>query len=119
MTFDEEMLKRALREAADELAVSEGAIERILAEARDADDYEKPSRIRSYVENTGRMRSTLMAAAACVVVLAVAVPLFTSEVTTHSKVVEFNALPSLQGTTYQSGATGLPTGTAFTVINGT
>jgi hypothetical protein len=117
MTFDEEMLKRALREAAEELAISEGAIERILDEARDADDYEKPSRIRAFVENTGRIRSTMMATAACVVVLAVAVPLFTSEVTTNSKTHEFNALPSFHGTSHpKTGTTGLTVqGTGFTI----
>jgi hypothetical protein len=124
MTFDEEMLKRALREAADELALTEGSIERILDEARDADDYEKPSRIRAFVENTGRMRSTVMAAAACVVVLAIAVPLFTSEVTTNTKHAEFRSL-SLQGTTYEPGSPtpilGTATGSSpgFTVIRGT
>ncbi len=123
MTFDEEMLKRALREAADELALTEGAIERILDDARDADDDERPSRIRAFVENTGRMRSTMMATAACIVVLAIAVPLFSSEVTTKSKTAEFSAL---QGTPYKNPvtpilgtATGSSPNSGFTVINGT
>src|SRR5579863_8321377 len=78
-TFDEEMFQRALREAADEFAISMGATERILEEARDSYDGDAPSRIQSFVEHTGRLRSTVMAAAACVVVLAVAVPLFNAE----------------------------------------
>ena len=82
--FDEEKLRRALRDAADGFAISDGATERILDEARDSGDAEAPSRIRSFVDHTGRMRSTVMAAAACVVVFAVAVPLFNSEVTPKS-----------------------------------
>src|ERR1700688_4795986 len=78
-TFDEEKLQRALRETADGFAVSEGAMDRILDEARESPGSEKQPRIRSLVERTGRVRSSVMAAAACVVVLAVAVPLFNSE----------------------------------------
>src|SRR5271155_1312476 len=79
--YDEEKLRKALRDTADGFAISDGATERILDEARDSGDTEEPSRIRTFVQHTGRMRSTVMAAAACVVVLAVAVPLFNSEVT--------------------------------------
>jgi len=78
-TFDEEKLQRSLREAAEGFAVSEGAIDRILDEARESPGSERQPRIRSLVERTGRVRSSVMAAAACVVVLAVAVPLFNSE----------------------------------------
>src|ERR1700688_2077720 len=77
--FDEENLKRALREAADDFAVSDGATERILDAARDSDDTEGPSRIRTFVQHTGRMRSSLMAAAACAAVVALALPLFNAE----------------------------------------
>jgi predicted glycoside hydrolase/deacetylase ChbG (UPF0249 family) len=35
-TFDEEMMKRALREAADDFAISDTAMESILDEARDS-----------------------------------------------------------------------------------
>jgi hypothetical protein len=79
-TFDEEQLKRALREAADGFAVSHDAMESILDEARDSGDADRSWRIRSLVERTGRVRSTVMAVAASVVVLAVAVPLFNTEV---------------------------------------
>jgi len=78
-TFDEEKLQRALRETADGFAISEGAVDLILDEARESPGSEKQTRIRSLVERTGRVRSSVMAAAACVVVLAVAVPLFNAE----------------------------------------
>jgi hypothetical protein len=95
--FDEEKLQRALREAAEGFAVSEGAIDSILDEARESPGSEKQRRIRSLVERTGRVRSTAMVAAACVVVLAVAVPLFNSEgtprVEVHNNALkEFNPL---------------------------
>jgi hypothetical protein len=79
-TFDEEQLKRALREAADGFVVSNDAMESILDEARDSGDADRSWRIRNLVERTGRVRSTVMAVAASVVVLAVAVPLFNGEV---------------------------------------
>jgi hypothetical protein len=79
-TFDEEMLQRALRETADGFVVSQDAMESILDEARGSADADGSSRIRSLVERTGRIRSTAMAVAASVVVLAVAVPLFNTEV---------------------------------------
>jgi Domain of unknown function (DUF4349) len=83
-TFDEEMMTRALREAADDFPISEGAVERILDEARDAATSNDSPRIRAFIQRTGRVQSTLLGAAACVVVLAVAVPLFNAEgATTH------------------------------------
>jgi len=78
--FDEEMMKRALQEAADDFAISEGAVERILDEARDSAALDDSPRIRAFIHRNGRVRSTLLAAAACIVLLAVAVPLFNSEV---------------------------------------
>jgi hypothetical protein len=78
-TFDEEMMKRALREAADDFAISDTAMESILDEARDSGASDESPRIRAFIQRNGRTRSTLMAVAACVVVLAVAVPLFNSE----------------------------------------
>ncbi|MGD0852910.1 MAG: DUF4349 domain-containing protein [Acidimicrobiales bacterium] len=95
--YDEEKLRRALRDAADGFAISDGATERILDAARDSGDAEAPSRIRSFVGHTGRMRSTVMAAAACVVVLAVAVPLFNSEVTRKTPI-------TIQGSAFTPGA---------------
>ena len=84
-TFDEEMMKRALREAADEFAISNGAVERILNEARDAATPDDSPRIRAFIQRTGRVQSGFMAAAACVVVLAVAVPLFIAESNSNLK----------------------------------
>src|ERR1700685_4339030 len=78
-TFDEEMMKRALGEAADDFPISGGAVERILDEARDAATSNDTPRIRAFIQRTGRVQSTLLASAACVVVLAVAVPLFNAE----------------------------------------
>jgi len=78
-TFDEEMMKRALREAADDFAISDTAMESILDEARDSGASDESPRIRAFIQRNGRTRSTLMAVAACVVALAVAVPLFNSE----------------------------------------
>src|ERR1700683_3527119 len=83
-TFDEEQLRRALRDEANAFAISDGAIDTILDEARDSDDAGGASRIRSFVAHTGRMRSSVMAVAACVVLLAVAVPLFNSEVSQNN-----------------------------------
>ena len=121
-TFDEEMFKRALKEAAEEFAISAGATERILDEARDSDDDDAPSRIRTFVEHTGRLRSTVMAAAACVVVLAVAVPLFNTEAPATPKsalkVVHLSAAPrGLNGAV--TSASGFSPGESPVVINGT
>ena len=117
-TFDEEKLRRALRETADGIAVSEGAMDRILDEARESPGSEKQPRIRSLVERNGRVRSSVMAAAACVVVLAVAVPLFNSEGTPRVD-VHNNALKVVS--THGAPATANPTapisgvqGTGFT-----
>ncbi len=121
-TFDEEKLQRALRETADGFAVSEGAMDRILDEARESPGSEKQPRIRSLVERTGRVRSSVMAAAACVVVLAVAVPLFNSEGTPRVQVPN-NALKELN--THGAPAPAIPPapnsgvqGTGFTNTSG-
>jgi hypothetical protein len=98
--FDEEKLKQALREAADGFTITAGATERILDEALESGDADEPSRIRSLVERTGRMRSTLLAVAACVVVLAVAVPLLNSEVTPKVR----SALRTVHGESLPTGA---------------
>ena len=58
--FDEEQLRRGLREAADGFVVSNAAMENILDEARDTAGSERTSRIRGLVERTGRVRSTVM-----------------------------------------------------------
>jgi hypothetical protein len=111
--FDEEELQRALRETADGFAVSSDAMERILDEARELPTIEKRRRLHSFVERTGRVRSSVMAAAACVVVLAVAVPLVNAEspamsAGAHRPLVQTNAekiaIPgAVSGTGFESG----------------
>jgi hypothetical protein len=115
--FDEEELQRALREAADGFAVSQEAMAQILDEAREIPVTSRQSRVRSFVERTGRVRSSLMAVAATVVVLAVAVPLVNAEspaVTT----VAANArhVTAGHGDEFTPYSTGLPSvnGTGFT-----
>jgi uncharacterized protein DUF4349 len=118
--FDEEKLRQALRDAADGFAITTGATERILDEARDSGDAERPSRIRSLVERTGRARSGLLAAAACIVVLAVAVPLVTAE--SPSNTNKFSAIPYFKAPSGESipAPTNLQVqGTSFTTYVGT
>jgi hypothetical protein len=117
--YDEEKLRRALRDAADGFAISDGATERILDAARDSGDAEAPSRIRSFVDHTGRMRSTVMAAAACVVVLAVAVPLFNSEVTPKSPTTVHSADFGVAGEVSPNKSLSAVATSQGSVINGT
>ena len=129
--FDEEQLRRGLREAADGFEVSHDAMEDILDEARDSADVEGSWRIRSLVERTGRVRSTVMAVAASVVVLAVAVPLFNSEISpavsatgalqNHS---EKTVATNTNSLSYPTAPTYTPAGTGsslsgLTVVQGT
>ena len=106
-TFDEEMMKRALQEAADDFAISDGALESILDEARDTATTDELPRIRAFIHRNGPIRSTILAVAACVVLLAIAVPLLNSEGTanknTSRSAVKFAPLPKI-GT---HGASGL------------
>jgi hypothetical protein len=104
-TFDEEMMKRALRETADDFAISEGAVERIVDEARDTATSDESPRIRAFIQRNGRVRSTMLAAAACVVLLAVAVPLFNSEGKSPRIALQFAAIPNVAkvGTHGESG----------------
>jgi hypothetical protein len=129
-TFDEEKMRQALREAADGFVVSDVAMESILDEARESDDTEGSSRIRRLVEHTGRVRSTVLAAAASVVVLAVAVPLFNSEVSPSVTSLSFASLrhsPKTIATNAYSNplaplvgitGTGLTVGTGATTASG-
>jgi hypothetical protein len=118
--FDEEELQRALQEAADGFAVSHEAMAQILNEAREIPVTSRRSRLRSFVERTGRVRSSLMAVAASVVVLAVAVPLVSAEspaVTT----VAANArhVAGDHGDAVTQYSSGLPavTGTAYAPVS--
>lgn len=104
-TFDEEMMKRALREAADEFAISNDAVESILDEARESATSDESPRLRAFIQRHGPIRSTILAVAACVVLLAVAVPLFNSEGTAKKNVssaLKFAAIPKV-GTHGESG----------------
>jgi hypothetical protein len=126
-TFDEEQLKRALREAADGFVVSNDAMESILDEARDSGDADRSWRIRSFVQRTGRVRSTVMAVTASVVVLAVAAPLFNAEVSPamtsatravhHLSPLSGAALPNPEFQTFNG--TGLSVNTGATVTGQT
>src|ERR1700722_3628403 len=103
--FDEEELQRALRETANGFAVSNDAKERILDEARELPTSEKRRRIHSFVERTGRVRSAVMAAAACVVVLAVAVPLVNAESPAMSAAGAHHSSVQNNAKKYSTGAT--------------
>ena len=77
--FDEETLKSALAQAANEFIVSGTAPDRILEHARTSDVTVRPRRIESLYLHFGRTKSIAMSLAASVLVVAVAVPLFLSE----------------------------------------
>jgi len=131
-TFDEQMMRRALQEAADDFVIADGAIGRILDEARDTASRDDGPRIRAFIQRHGGGRSTVFAAAACVALLAVAVPLFNSEgpakpvnaLGAEKKYVHGVALPassnpeftSIQGT--GSAGTVATTGSSFTPTSG-
>ncbi len=117
--FDEEMMKRALREAADDFKIADGAVERILDGAREAANPDEAHRIRAFIQRTGRVQSTFLAAAACIVVLAVAVPLFNAEGPASPKnaVINVHGQALLYGRkSVNAAAPGLATtGTGFTI----
>jgi hypothetical protein len=127
--FDEEQLRRGLREAADGFVVSNAAMENILDEARDTAGSERTSRIRGLVERTGRVRSTVMAVAASAVVLAVAVPLFNAEVSPTVSAVrtghDFGVPTDVHGSTAnlipkdESALQTNPSFSGLTVVQGT
>ncbi|HEY5092494.1 MAG TPA: DUF4349 domain-containing protein [Acidimicrobiales bacterium] len=77
--FDEETLKNALTQAANEFNVSATAPDRILEQAGTAGVTVKPRRIEALYVHFGRTKSIAMSLAASVLVAAVAVPLFLSE----------------------------------------
>jgi hypothetical protein len=115
-TFDEEMMRRALQEAADDFVISDGAVESILDEARDTATRDDGPRIRAFIQRNGRGRSTVFAVAACVVLLAVAVPLFRTEgpATTPRSAVGAEKRVDVHGASAQPDA---PAG--FTDVQGT
>jgi hypothetical protein len=77
--FDEETLKNALAQAANEFSVSATVPDRILEQASTSDVTVKPHRIEALYLHFGRTKSIAMSLAASVLVVAVAVPLFLSE----------------------------------------
>jgi hypothetical protein len=103
-TFDEEMMRRALQEAAGDFLISGAAVDKILDEARESAALDESPRIRAFIRRNGRVRSTLMAAAACIVILAVAVPLFNAESGTNNK----SALKVVHGAYPVGGKTLIP-----------
>ena len=107
--FDEETLKHALAQAADEFRVSTTAPDRILEHAMASDVAVRPRRIEAIYLRFGRAKTVVMSLAASVVVVAVAVPLFLSEVPSPS----FSAIPNVpatektvQGSAFSSGTPG-------------
>lgn len=116
-TFDEEMMRRALQEAADDFVISDGALERILDEARDTASRDDGPRIRAFIRRNGRGRSSILAAAACVVLLAVALPLFNSEGPAKStSALDFGAAKHVS---VQGGAATPDAPAGFTDVQGT
>jgi hypothetical protein len=114
--FDEEELQRALRESANGFAISGDAIDRILDEARELPTPVQQRRLHGFVERTGRVRSSVMAAAACVVVLAVAVPLVNAESPAAVQTAAGAHRSSTQALGYRNpGATPTIAGTGFTI----
>ncbi len=77
--FDEETLRNALTQAANEFGVSATAPDRILEHARSTDAHVTPGRVEALYVHFGRTRSLAFSLAASVLVAAVAVPLFLSE----------------------------------------
>jgi hypothetical protein len=111
--FDEETLKNALAQAADEFRVSTTAPDRILEHAVASDVAERPRRIEAMYLHFGRTKSLVMSLVASVLVVAVAVPLFLSEGPNPT----FAAIPkiavvgkSVQGSGFSSGQPTNPSG---------
>lgn len=77
--FDEETLRNALAQAANEFSVSTTAPDRILEQARSARIKTKPGRAETLYLRIGRTKSIVGSLAASILVVAVAVPLFLSE----------------------------------------
>jgi hypothetical protein len=92
--FDEETLKNALAQAADEFLVSTTAPDRILEHAVASDVAVRPRRIEAIYLRFGRTKSLVLSLAASVVVVAVAVPLFLTEAPSPS----FGAIPKVPAT---------------------
>jgi hypothetical protein len=109
--FDEETLKNALAQAANEFSVSATAPDRILEQARSADMTEKPRRIEALYHHFGRTKSIVMSLAASVLVAAVAIPLFLSEVPgpTFAAIAKQAAAPPRKIVVHGTGASGLAT----------
>ena len=78
--LDEEVLRVALAQAANEFSVSTTHPDRILEHASTSGATERMGRIDALYLHFGRTRSIVMSLAASVLVVAVAVPLFLSEV---------------------------------------
>jgi hypothetical protein len=118
--FDEETLKNALAQAANEFSVSATAPDRILEQAVASDVTVRPHRIEALYLRVGRTKSIVASLAASVLVVAVAVPLFLSEApgATFSSIgkVSTNSPRKLdvQGTGFQGGQPPTPLGQTVT-----
>lgn len=93
--MDEDILRKALRDATDDFAVSDEAIARILATAQSDEAPPRKSPIPEFLHQPGRPRTILAAVAALVAVTAVAVPLLRSE--NHPPRVSANSIKALHG----------------------
>jgi hypothetical protein len=109
--IDEQDLREALQQSADEFEISTEATNRILDEARVRTTSSNAWRPATFVERHGQGRLALAAAASIIVVGALSVPLFLGEQgVAHHPIEVFGAIPKIQavrGTGYLS-VTGLP-----------
>lgn len=105
--FDEETLRAALHEAADDFEPSGDAAEHILARASATSGGPERSRTGRLVHQYGRGRSLLAAAAAGLAVLLITVPLLNNESGQSAKLAAPTYLhrPSVSGSGFESGST--------------
>ncbi|HEV3268236.1 MAG TPA: DUF4349 domain-containing protein [Acidimicrobiales bacterium] len=91
--IDEDVLSKALNEAANEFEVSTRASDRILAEAEAIEPPKRSNRVPTLISEPSRGRTYLVAAAIVVVVAGVSVPLIRSESSPNRTVVSGATLP--------------------------
>ena len=109
--FDEETLRHALAQAANEFSVSPTAPDRILEQAVTASVAERPHRIETLYAHFGRTKSIVMSLAASVLVAAIAIPLFLSETPgpTFAAIAKQSVASSKKIVVHGTGALGLAT----------
>ena len=119
--FDEETLRAALHEAADNFELSGDATDQILAKVDATSGARELSRTGRLVQQYGRGRSLLAAVAAGVVVLLITVPLLNNESATPAKLAARTNLhrQSVSGAVFDNGASGLASPNAPVTVQGT